>query len=71
MGESFLQLWFRGIVLETTSPLAEVALGDYPSAKEQPSVAAAELDRLSALGKIRWYLRGDRPPNMRVRTRSA
>ena len=66
VSESFLFLWFKGIVLETASRPAEVALGDYPSAKQQPSVAAAESERLSVLGTIHWYPRGGHPPDLRV-----
>ena len=41
----FLDLWIRGIALETTKIQRAAAPGDYPSTAKQPDVAAAEFDR--------------------------
>ena len=62
--ESFLHFWFRGIISDGTGTPSRVVLGDCPSVKKQPAAAAAELDRLPALGRIVRYPRGDRPPNL-------
>ena len=52
--ELMLGRWFCGINLEFRSAPPVVVLQDYPSAKNQPDVAAADLDRLASLGKILW-----------------
>ena len=67
VSESFLSLRFRGIALETKCPPAGVALSDNPSVRDQPAVAAAELDWLSPLRKIFWYPRDCHPTDLRVR----
>ena len=56
----------RGITSDATGTPAEVGLGDCPSAKGQPAVAAAELDGLASLGEICECPRGDPPPGLRV-----
>ena len=37
-------------------------LPDFPSIVDDRQLAAVELDRLAALGKIRWYEEGSYPP---------
>ena len=37
-------------------------LPDFPSVVDDRQLAAVELDRLAALGKIRWYEEGSYPP---------
>ena len=64
--DTFLNFWFRGIFFEPSGTPAEVALGGYPSAKERPEVAAAELDQSLVLGKIAGYNRGDRRRDLRA-----
>ena len=64
--ESPRDLRLRGIVLAVQGLPAEVALGDYPSVTGQPDVAAAELGRSPALGKVLWFPRGGHAPDSRV-----
>ena len=43
-----------------------VVLQDYPPSKNDRRVAAADLGRLTLLGKIRWYSEGGSFPDLRV-----
>ena len=63
----FADAWFRGTTLGATEIPGKTALGDLPSAREQPAVAVVEFDRFSGLGKITWYPSGERPESVRVR----
>ena len=56
----------RGINLDLRFAPPVIALQDYPSVREQPKVAAAELDRLASLGGIHWYEKDCAPPDLRV-----
>ena len=66
VGERFLKLWPRGIELGLSGEPLRVSMAEYPSVRDQPEVAATELDRLSAMGKIHWYHQGCHPPDLRV-----
>ena len=45
----------EGVVLATTGIAAPYFFDDYPNIKLHEEVAAAEIDRLTSLGKIFWY----------------
>ena len=64
----FLDLRFRGIQLETTAAPHPATLGDYPSAREPPWVAAAPavLGRLAGPEGIFWYPEGSQPNDFGV-----
>ena len=55
-------LLFDGIELPFPEKPPAAVLPDYPSVMEDRQRAAVELGRLAALGKIRWYREGSRPP---------
>ena len=74
VGGTYLDFWPQGMILSVTGKPAEVVLGGLNICKggggvgqrRRPSVAAAESDRLPALGKISWRQRGGHPSNPRV-----
>ena len=65
--DSTLERWFCGIKLESRSAPLVVALQDYPSARNQPDVAAVELYRLASLGEIHWRDKDCAHPDLKVR----
>ena len=50
--DSMSEHWFCGIKLELRPVASAAELQDYPSARNQPEIAAAELGRLAPLGTI-------------------
>ena len=58
--------WFCGIQLERAEDPSIVVLPGVPSVLAEREEAGMELDRLAALGKIRWDSEGSRPPDLRA-----
>ena len=67
VGERFPRAWFQGVESVPTGKPPVVISEDYPSVRDEPSPAAAELDRLAAMVKIDWYPRGCHPFTVCVR----
>ena len=61
-----MERWCQGIHSETSGRPKFAVLVDYPSATSKPEVAAAELERLSGLGKVTWFQESNNPPDSRV-----
>ena len=61
-----IELWLLGIILDLKEELKTEALGEYPSVIENATVAAAELGRLTASGKIFRCQHGCHPPDQRA-----
>ena len=66
MLEWILRLWVQGFELELAGIPPRVITEDFPSFRDQPEVAAAELDRLPTLGKIHLFTRRRHLPDLRV-----
>ena len=58
--------WFQAIALDVEEEPKSAARDDDPSVKENTDLDATELSRPTALGKIIWYLDGQRPQDLRV-----
>ena len=54
MGDYFLELSLQCISPELVESPPRVALEDFPSVRHRPVLAAAEMDRLTAMLKISW-----------------
>ena len=63
---SFLAEWREGVVLEGAEKCNSYFLPDYPNLHRNLEVAAAEIDRLTALKRIFWYPSGKHPSNLCV-----
>ena len=53
--DHFLQVWEHGTPLEGHILAPSYDIPDYPSVREQPHIAALEIDRLTEEGRIYWY----------------
>ena len=64
--ESFLEEWSHGVVLEGANLAPPFDVPNYPGLLAHADEAAAELDRLTALGKIYWYPSGCAPQDLDI-----
>ena len=53
--EEFLKIWTSGVHLQGHEEAPSYDLPDYPSVRDQPHIAAQEIDRLTAEGRIYRY----------------
>ena len=67
MGASpdILQQWEFGVILEGHEGAPAFFMDDYPSVRDHPTEAALEMDRLTAEGRIHWYV-GDSPQDLDI-----
>ena len=64
--DSFLEEWSQGVVLDGANLAPPFDIPNYPGLKTYATEAAAELDRLTTLGKIFWYPFGSEPHDLDV-----
>ena len=66
VSRKFLGRGFQGITLEATEVPQTAALGDFPSARDQPDAAAARAERSVTVGEIFLYPGCVRPDDSRA-----
>ena len=64
--ENTIEILQHGVQLHGHVDAEHYDMADYPSVKLQPQIAADELDRLTAAGKIFWYQPGDHPEDLDI-----
>ena len=66
VGESYIEEWSNGVVLDGANLAPPFDIPNYPGLLAHATEAAAELERLTSLGKIYWYPRGSEPQDLDV-----
>ena len=64
--EPFLDEWSQGVILEGANLAPPLDIPNYPGLLNHATEAAAELERLTSLGKIFWYPIGSAPHDLDV-----